>query len=300
MPQNLSDSPFTWPTPVTAPSDGDPENAASVVTPLQSLTSRTANAKLRLDNLCPWSGATYSPPLPSGTAYGASPLFATNLTTLASIPAANRQDGMMVQVYADALYQYDAASSATVLAPYVIAPADSVGRWIRQGYAALGVANGLPQLDGSARLLAATQRLTATQDTYVQVTSVTTAAAGDSVTYANVAGAVITFPVNTFSVGDTIRASVCGYISNLTSSANALLAFRFSLQSGATPLSFGTWQAPSTSSTPFSLSSSHTVASGETTGAGTSSVQVCVAAAGSSSQNINLALLELNVRVIRP
>jgi hypothetical protein len=142
MPQNLTGDTSTFPT-QTAPSPGESRTAASVATPLQNAADRTAYLKDRLDYVDP-------------TREGARRL--RRFVSVAALKAVtDLPDKGVALIDGVALYEYDAASTATELSPAVITPTSvgvGAGRWIAVsfGNGALNVANGVPQLDANGRV----------------------------------------------------------------------------------------------------------------------------------------------------
>ena len=161
MPNNLTDDPTVFPSPVQVPAGGDPRTDTSVGTPFQQLANRTANTKVRVDAIAPFS-APGALALPSGVTSGAAALLtASTLTTLASIPIAQRTAGMLCLVLGLGLYQYQATFPiGGAVANTVIAPADtglSAGAWILigPGLGLLNAPNCVAQADGTGRTPAA-------------------------------------------------------------------------------------------------------------------------------------------------
>lgn len=213
MPNNLTDDPTQFPGPIQVPAPGDPRTDTSVATPFQQLADRTANNAARLNSMSPFLQPGYSPALPAGVTVGAGGLLYANSTSaLLGIPVTNRFDGMMCQVYGDALFQFEIGSSATVTAPFVYAPSDvgiGAGRWFRQGGGALGVANGLVQADSTARVPAAGVR-----NGLIAYQSATAAfASSTSSGYVIVPGTLLSFAG--LLVGDVIEARYSVNISTL-------------------------------------------------------------------------------------
>jgi hypothetical protein len=140
MPKNLSSTGESFPT-QTAPIAGEPRTAAGIELPLQNSADRTAYLKDRLDFL-------------DATKEGARRL--RRFASIAALKASTDHDeGTVAQVDGVGLYQYDSASAVAELSPLVLAPTDvggGAGRWLVVGYGMLDVANGIPKLDGSAKL----------------------------------------------------------------------------------------------------------------------------------------------------
>lgn len=182
MPNNLTDDPSQYATNIQVPSPGDPRTDTSVATPFQQCANRTANITSRLDAIAAPTKLGYSPALPAGVSMGSVTLVATSVAALQSIPAANRVDGMFGTVKDGFLYQFDIVSTQSAAAPSVVQPSDVIGgapgRWLVSGYNALNVANGIPLLDGSARLNAGQAHYAPVIEAFVTPASGTTTLAG--------------------------------------------------------------------------------------------------------------------------
>jgi hypothetical protein len=159
MPNNLTDDPTQFPSPVQAPAPSDPRTDTSVATPFQQLSNRTANTKARFDAIDPFSAPGYTPALPTGVIPGAcNVLQCANLAQLASIPVANRTAGMLCLVTGlEQLYQYTSATIAPV-ANTVVTPTDTIGSWLALGYGLANQPNGFAQADSTGRTPAASVR----------------------------------------------------------------------------------------------------------------------------------------------
>lgn len=157
MPNNLTDDPTQFPSPVQIPAPNDPRTDTSVATPFQQVANRTANTKARVDAVVPFSAAGYAPALPGGVLSGVSSVLqCTTLTQLASIPVANRTAGMICLVLNTGIYQYT-TSSIAALANFVVTPADTVGSWVLvgAGYGLANQPNAFAQADSTGRTPAA-------------------------------------------------------------------------------------------------------------------------------------------------
>lgn len=295
MPDNLTDDPTVFPSPVQVPAAADPRSDTSVATPFQQVANRTANNKARLDAVVPFSAPGYTPALPSGVAIGpGGMLTATTLAALASIPAANRSDQMQCAVasvngstFSPALYEYSVGGTDAAVANVVIVPGDTVGRWYLQQYGALGAANGIAQLDSTGRVPAANQRNGTVYENYAQFSSSPTLSAGLSVipgTTFTIAGLLpndivrvdftsIVTPVAT--VNYIFYPSVQGLVAN----TEALLA----AQASPTP-------------TPICVFGSFTIA---VAGTYTAQAQAFLSSGGGGG-GTSLQLSEIRVRVVRP
>lgn len=140
MPKNLTDDASVFPT-QTAPLAGEPRTAGSVETPFQNAANRAAWLKDRLDNIDP-------------TREGARRL--RRFASIAALRASgDYPDKTIAQVDGVGIYQFDAAATALAAEPFVVTPTAigaGAGRWLWSSFGALNVANGIPQLDGSAKL----------------------------------------------------------------------------------------------------------------------------------------------------
>ncbi len=149
MPTNLSGNPAIFPT-QTAPVAGEPRTAGSVATPFQNAADRTAHLKDRLEFIDP-----------DKTGVRRLRQFATIAALQAST---DHPDGTLAVCDANSvLYKFVALETTAEAVPAIVKPTDvggGAGRWVMQGFGALNVANGIPQLDTNAEL--ATARLAAT------------------------------------------------------------------------------------------------------------------------------------------
>lgn len=142
MPTNLTANPAAFPDQST-PVIGEPRTAGSVETPFQNAADRTAYLKDRLDHL-------------DANREGARRLrhFANIAALQASVDIPNASVCVVDEL---GIYQYFAASIAVEAHPAVIKPTSvgvDPGAWIAIGIGLGGfnTANGLPQLDGSAKV----------------------------------------------------------------------------------------------------------------------------------------------------
>lgn len=149
MPKNLSSTGLAFPT-QTSPLAGEPRTAGSVETPFQNATDRSQWCKDRIEHIDP-------------TKEGARRL--RRFASVAALKAVtDLTDKGVALIDGVAVYEYDALSLATELSPAIITPTSvgaGAGRWIAVsfGNGALNVANGVPQLNASARV--PTERLEA-------------------------------------------------------------------------------------------------------------------------------------------
>jgi hypothetical protein len=145
MPVTITDDPTSFAA-VTAPSASDLINVADIQTTAQKLADRTAGNKARLDAVAPGSGAS-----PGGVSV------LRHVATIAALEAltgAAKIEGGFCYVDNVGLYQYFAATD-TNDPPFQIAATDGTGGWELSAFGALDIANGVPRLNGSARVDAA-------------------------------------------------------------------------------------------------------------------------------------------------
>jgi hypothetical protein len=147
MPKTLTDNSATFPA-QTAPAGGESRTATSIETPLQNAADRAAYLKARLDIIdYTGDGVRLIRRVDSLNALKA----ITDLTEKGIIFV----DGI-------GLYQYLSGSTAPALDPLVVPPTimgGAPGRWLWEGHGSLDIADGIPRLDGNARL--ATTKLAA-------------------------------------------------------------------------------------------------------------------------------------------
>jgi hypothetical protein len=213
MPKNLSDDPSIFPV-QTSPVAGESRTAISIETPLQNSANRSAWLKSRLDYVDP-----------SGN--GARRLRA--VTSIAALRALTDLTTGVCVVDGVGLYVYMPSSTATELEPFVVKPTSvggGAGRWHWEALAALDVANGIPKLNGSARIdtskLAASNggaKILAPNVANGIVDKATTSGAGpfstSSITYVDVGAIVISFAME---IGDIalLLGQAYGYQQDLT------------------------------------------------------------------------------------
>lgn len=140
MPTNLTANPATFPD-QSAPVPGEPRTAGSVQTPFQNAADRAAYLKDRLDHLDP-------------NKEGARRLrrFANIAALQASVDIPNASVCIVDGV---GLYEYFPASALSEAVPTVVKPTSvgvDPGAWIAIWLGAMGVANGIAQLDGAGKL----------------------------------------------------------------------------------------------------------------------------------------------------
>lgn len=208
MPKSLTGNPALFPA-QTSPVAGEPRTSGSIETPLQNAADRAQFVYDRMMFVDP-------------TRDGVRRL--RRFATLADMKAeADLTDGGVALVDGVGLYEYRAASTASELSPVAIKPASvggGPGAWLVAGVGSgmLNVPNGVPQLDGAAKV--PTSRLAASDTDGRIVASavrngiVTTSlvsvqdAYTSSTTYADVPGMAFSL---TMKVGD--RAIVVGQAS---------------------------------------------------------------------------------------
>lgn len=143
MPTNLFEN-ATFDDPIAVPIDADPGNAASVQVPFQGLANRTRNLKGRIDLLDP-----------DGSGVRQLRVVA-DYNALRAVPAGQRTQGQIVQITGKGIFEWDAASTATALEPYVVRPNDigpaSPGRWVISFNDARATPGGLATLDVNTKL----------------------------------------------------------------------------------------------------------------------------------------------------
>lgn len=140
MPKNLSSTGASFPT-QTSPVAGEPRTAGSVETPFQNAADRSAWCKDRIEHNDPDRGGVRR--------------FRRFASIAAMKASTDHPDGTIAHVDGVGTYQYIAAGSILEASPVVVAPTDigvGAGRWIHEVYGALNIANGIPQLNASARV----------------------------------------------------------------------------------------------------------------------------------------------------
>lgn len=147
MPKNLTSTGTSFPA-QTTPLAGEPRTGGSIETPFQNAADRSQFLYDRLIYIDPDKGG------------------ARRVRRFASIAAmktsTDHDDRTIAAVDGFGLYQYIATSDVVEASPIVVAPTDvgaGFGRWVHSSYGALNVANGVPQLNASARV--PTERLEA-------------------------------------------------------------------------------------------------------------------------------------------
>jgi hypothetical protein len=124
-----------------APEGGEPRTAQNIEAALQDAADRSAYLQDRVNYLDPdRAGATR---------------IRREVSVVALKASTNHSSRVVCYVDGVGIYQYDATSTAADASPFVIKPTDvgvNPGAWILSGFGALDVANGIPKLDGSAKL----------------------------------------------------------------------------------------------------------------------------------------------------
>lgn len=200
MPKTLTSDGLTFPA-QTSPVGSESRTGNSIETPLQNASDRSAFVKLRLDNIDP-------------TGEGARRV--RRVTSIAALQAVtDLTDLGVILVDGVGFYQFSAASTATALSPMVVTPTSvggGPGRWLWEALGSVDIANGIPKLDGNARL--ATNKLAASNGgSKILPANVsngligiyTTSAAGPATTtstsYVDVGGSSFAF---TLEIGDIV------------------------------------------------------------------------------------------------
>jgi hypothetical protein len=303
MPNNLTDNPAVFPTPIQVPAAGDPRSDTSVATPFQQLANRTANLAAQVAAVVPYSAAGYTPALPSGVTSGVSGMLtAATIAALQSIPAANRTDQMVCAVssvngttFSPALYQYSASSTATPVTNVVIEPTDTNGRWFLQNYGALGVPNGIPQFDAGSRLTAAVSHYGTFYETFVAIQSVTVGASATWVTIAGTGGTTAGVSVPGILVNDIIQVDFIGLATVPSSTSGIAIQSSITLPGGSIVLLGNQCEAVYNGAAVNFVTRGSYVA----TVAGTYTPLVQMVAVVSSGSVI-FATCEMRIRVVRP
>ncbi len=147
MPQNITDV-STFTSPIVAPADGDPENAASVVTAIQGLSNRTRS-------------------LLNGAGL---PIYATVAALRATAAAPTTQ--LVAVVVGYGLFAWSSASTAADDGLFTIqATGVTTGRWVSL-VGQLGAGNGLAQNDNTGRVPASGVRNGLISVTHIQDVSI--------------------------------------------------------------------------------------------------------------------------------
>lgn len=207
MPQNLVDVATTFTTPVVAPVDTDGANSASVVAGFQPLANRTAYLNRLVANG------------DSSALNGVA-----NLRNAASTSAMSALTGIVnlgtCFVSGAGLFFYLSGSSATVDGVFVFnATGMGVGRWVHEIFPLIGAANGIPQLDGSSRVPAATVRNGIITQGLARLSANFTTT---STTFVDVTGSTIT--LSNCAVGDVIFIDFAALVLNAASSNGQIIA----------------------------------------------------------------------------
>lgn len=137
MPKNLSSTGASFPAQRTIVA-GDPRSAELYEACLQDASDRTQYLKDRIEHNDP-----------DGTGVRR----VRRVANLASLRAlTDRPDRSIILVDGVGMYQYFAESTLAELEPVVVKPSDGTGRWIAADRGTLNIANGIPQLNASARV----------------------------------------------------------------------------------------------------------------------------------------------------